>query len=211
MKSSIADSGQSAWRTLGTFRRANRLKRPMRLAGAVGRRGGLSVVGPLGPLHDPSIQCRDRPSRSTCLRWAAASAGLRPVADGLQQPASGRIGQVHDRAVIPPLEQRGPRIEPQAGLLFLGPVTSDAPLDEHRPHVTLEELKPLGCGCLVGGRRGSCAAATAGPTTINRLNKCGHALFIQSSINVKQFVSRHGYLGAADRCEPVYLDRLGET
>jgi hypothetical protein len=58
-----------------------------------------------------------------------------------------------DGTTLSPFEDEGARVEPEAGLLLLGPVTAVAVLGEDRTNLSLEELD-LGERGLGLGRRG---------------------------------------------------------
>ena len=68
------------------------------------------------------------------------------MADGGHEVA--RVGSVEIdcRPRLAPAEQADETIEPKPGLLLLGAVAADAPLDEHRANLRLEEGDPISGG-----------------------------------------------------------------
>ena len=77
------------------------------------------------------------------------------VSHRLDQQTVNRLAGHDRRAGIAPLQYGGARIKPQPGPLFLRTVTLLATLNQHRPHVGLEESYILD-RWLVSGRRTSC-------------------------------------------------------
>ena len=65
------------------------------------------------------------------------------MADGGHEVARIGIVEINCRTRLASAEQADQTIEPQPSLLLLGAVTADAPLDEHRANLRLEEGDPV--------------------------------------------------------------------